>query len=217
MWLYVLRTALSMCVCVSFVFHYCTFVSISMLHFFYIYINYNSLILYTLCNFDVSFVFDYFYINCKDLWNVNKMNEWMNPDPLVFLHGVTEVVNKLKLWFNANLLFLNFSETEFVKFNTRNAYEHDTKILYDNMVIPNSSCIKFLGLNIVNTLSWKTYIDSLLSLVVHIMQSELSNHLLISKPCWWFTMLTFILLFAMAQFLGATLPMLLIFFACKRG
>jgi hypothetical protein len=78
MWLYVLCTALSMCVCVFSMFHYCTLVCISMLHVFYIYIYYNSLMLYTLCNCDVSFVFDYFYIHCKDLWNVNKWNEWMN-------------------------------------------------------------------------------------------------------------------------------------------
>jgi hypothetical protein len=72
------------------------------------------------------------------------------------------VLNKLKLWYNANLLFLNFSKTEFVKFNTKNAYDHDIKIVYDNMEIPNSSHIKFLGVNIVNTLSWKTHIDSIL-------------------------------------------------------
>jgi hypothetical protein len=59
-------------------------------------------------------------------------------------------------------LFLNFSKTEFVKFNTRNAYAHDIKMVYDNMEIPNSSRIKFLGVNIVNTLSWKTHIDPLL-------------------------------------------------------
>jgi hypothetical protein len=37
-----------------------------------------------------------------------------NSDPLFFLHSVTEVLNKLKLWFNANLLFLNFFKTEFI-------------------------------------------------------------------------------------------------------
>jgi hypothetical protein len=56
---------------------------------------------------------------------------------------VTEVLNKLKLWFSLNLLFLNFSKTEFVKFNIKNACEHDIKIVYDNMEIPISSHIKF--------------------------------------------------------------------------
>jgi hypothetical protein len=78
------------------------------------------------------------------------------------LNSVTEVLNKLKLWFNTNLLFLNFSKTEFIKFHTKNAYEQDIKILYDNMEIRNSSCIKFLSINIANTLSWKNHIDSLI-------------------------------------------------------
>jgi hypothetical protein len=85
-----------------------------------------------------------------------------NPDPLLFLNSVTEVLNKLKLWFNISLLFPNFSKTEFIKFNTKNAYEQDIKILYDNTEIRNSSCIEFLGINIANTLSWKNHIDSLI-------------------------------------------------------
>jgi hypothetical protein len=85
-----------------------------------------------------------------------------NPDPLAFLNSVTEVFNKLKLWFNANLLVLNYSKTEIVKFNTKNVYEQDIKIVYDNIEIHNSPCIKFLGVNIVNNLSWKTHIDLLL-------------------------------------------------------
>jgi hypothetical protein len=83
-------------------------------------------------------------------------------DPLVFFDTLTEVLNKLNTWFNANLLFLNFSKTELIKFKTRNVLEYDIKVLYDNIKIYNSAHIKFLGVNIVNTLSWKTHIDSLL-------------------------------------------------------
>jgi hypothetical protein len=78
------------------------------------------------------------------------------------LNSVTEVLNKLKLWFNTNLLFLNFSKIDFIKFNTKNAHDHVIKILYDNTKITTSSCIKFLGVNIANTLSWKNHIDSLI-------------------------------------------------------
>jgi hypothetical protein len=96
-----------------------------------------------------------------------------NPDPLLFLNCVNEVLNKLKLWFNTNLLFLNFSKTDFIKFNTKNAHDHDIKILYDNTETPTSSCIKFLGVNIANTLSWKNHIDSLIpKYSLHVMQSE---------------------------------------------
>jgi hypothetical protein len=85
-----------------------------------------------------------------------------NPDPLVFFDTLTEVLNKLNTWFNANLLFLNFSKTKFNKFKTKNVLEQDAKVLYYNIEISNSAHIKFLGVNIVNTLSWKTNFDSLL-------------------------------------------------------
>jgi hypothetical protein len=49
-----------------------------------------------------------------------------------------------------------------MKFNTKNAYEQDIKMLYDNTEICNSSCIKFLGIDIANSLSWKNHIDSLI-------------------------------------------------------
>jgi hypothetical protein len=62
--------------------------------------------------------------------------------------------------------FLNISKTEFVKFNTKNAYDHDIKIVYDNMEIPNSSRIKFLGVNIVNTISFYYF-----SFLVHVVGS----------------------------------------------
>jgi hypothetical protein len=75
---------------------------------------------------------------------------------------LTEVLNKFNTWFNTNSLFLNFSKTEFIKFKTRNVLEQDTKVLYDNIEISSLAYIKFLGVNIVNTLSWKIHIESLL-------------------------------------------------------
>jgi hypothetical protein len=49
-------------------------------------------------------------------------------------------------------------------FKTKNFYEQDKhiNIAYDNKKISNSSHIKFLGINIVNTLYWKSHIDQLL-------------------------------------------------------
>jgi hypothetical protein len=80
-----------------------------------------------------------------------------NPDPLVFQDRLTEVLKNLNIWFSTNLLFLNFSKTEYIKFKTKNCYEQDINIAYDN-----SSHIKFWGINIVNMLSWKPHIDQLL-------------------------------------------------------
>jgi hypothetical protein len=44
----------------------------------------------------------------------------------------------------------------------KNIYEQDIKTVYDNKEISNSSNTKFLGINIVNTFTWKTHIDLLL-------------------------------------------------------
>ena len=87
-----------------------------------------------------------------------------NSDPFVSQNGLKEVFEQLNRWFNTNLLFLNFSKTEFIKFKTKNIYEydHDINTEYDNKKISNSYHIKFLGINIVNTLSWKNYIDQIL-------------------------------------------------------
>jgi hypothetical protein len=87
-----------------------------------------------------------------------------NPDPLVFQNSLTESFKQLNTWFNTNLLFLNLSKTEFIEFKTKHSYEHDQdiNIEYDNKKISNSSCTKFLGINIVNTLTWKSHIEQLL-------------------------------------------------------
>jgi hypothetical protein len=86
-----------------------------------------------------------------------------NSDPFVFQNSLTEAFKQLNIWFNTNLLFLNISKTEFIKFKTKHSYEHDQdiNIEYDEKKISNSSRTKFLGINIVNTLSWKSHIDQL--------------------------------------------------------
>ena len=56
-----------------------------------------------------------------------------NPDPFVFQNGLKEVFNQLNTWFNTNLLFLNFSKTEFIKFKTKKTCMSMTSILIYNM------------------------------------------------------------------------------------
>jgi hypothetical protein len=87
-----------------------------------------------------------------------------DPDPFIFQDRLTETFKILNIWFNANLLSLNFSKTDYIKFTTKNYYEQDkhTNIAFGNTNISESSYIKFLGVNIVNTLSWKKHGDQLL-------------------------------------------------------
>jgi hypothetical protein len=103
-----------------------------------------------------------------------------NPDPFVFQNSLTEAFKQLNIWFNTNILFLNLSKTVFIKFKTKHSYEHDQdiNIEYDNKKISSSSHTKFLGINTVNTLSWKSHMTNFFpKLALHVMQSELSNHI----------------------------------------
>jgi hypothetical protein len=52
-----------------------------------------------------------------------------NPDPRAFLNSVTDVFNKLKLQFDANLLVLNFSKTDLLSL-IRNVHMNMIQILY---------------------------------------------------------------------------------------
>ena len=60
-------------------------------------------------------------------------------------------------WFKVNLLTLNFNKTQYLEFRTKNYYNVNTQIKYDQECITNASEIKFLGLTIDDTLSWKQY------------------------------------------------------------
>lgn len=84
-------------------------------------------------------------------------------DPFIFQDKLTKAFKILNTWFNANLLFLNFSKTHCIKFITKNSYEQHSciTIVYGNKKISHSCHTKFLGINIVNTLSWKKHIDQL--------------------------------------------------------
>jgi hypothetical protein len=86
-------------------------------------------------------------------------------DPLIFQDKFTEIFNILNLWFSTNLLLLNFSKAHYIKCSTKNLYDQFNRIIIasGNNEISESCYTKFLGINIVNTLSWKRHIDQLLS------------------------------------------------------
>jgi hypothetical protein len=70
----------------------------------------------------------------------------------------------LNLWFSTNLLSLHFSKIHYIKFSTKNLYDQFNHIIIasGNNEISDSCYTEFLGINIVNTLSWKRHIDQLL-------------------------------------------------------
>jgi hypothetical protein len=101
-------------------------------------------------------------------------------DRFVFQDRFIEVLNILNLWFNANLLSLNFSKTHYITFTTKNIFEQGDYISVANSIkkISSSCFTKFLGINITNTLSWKRHLDQLLSkLNTACMRFKLLNHM----------------------------------------
>jgi hypothetical protein len=69
-----------------------------------------------------------------------------------------ERINK---WFQSNFLSLNFEKTKFLQLLTKNSHESDIQVSYNNNKIDNIHNIKFLGLIVDTSLSWKNHIDQL--------------------------------------------------------
>jgi hypothetical protein len=65
-------------------------------------------------------------------------------------------------WFKVNLLTLNFNKTQYFEFRTKNYYNVNTQIKYDQECITSASVIKCLALTIDDTLSWKQHIEQVL-------------------------------------------------------
>ena len=59
------------------------------------------------------------------------------------------------------MLFLNVNKTNYLQFQTKNTQKLDLNITLMNNQITNSKNTKFLGLNIDETLSWKSHINQI--------------------------------------------------------
>jgi len=73
---------------------------------------------------------------------------------LDFNININQFFRNIISWFNSNLLILNFNETYYVEFRTKNYYQVKTEVKYEHKNISNSTETKFLGLIIDETLSW---------------------------------------------------------------
>jgi len=77
--------------------------------------------------------------------------------------NVNQTFQDVNIWFKVSFLALNFNKTQYLEFKTKNFYNVDTQIKYDQECITNASEIKFLGLTIEDTLSWKLHIEQVLN------------------------------------------------------
>jgi len=68
----------------------------------------------------------------------------------------------INTWFKVNLLTLNINKTQYLEFRTKNYYNVNTQIKYDQECITSASEINIFGLTIGDTLSWKQHIEQVL-------------------------------------------------------
>jgi hypothetical protein len=72
------------------------------------------------------------------------------------------VFHDVNSWFHVNFLPLNCNKTQYLKFKTKNYNNVTTQIKF-NQEYTNATEIKFLGLTIDDTLSWKQHIEQLVN------------------------------------------------------
>jgi hypothetical protein len=82
---------------------------------------------------------------------------------LDFNININQTFQDINTWFKVNLFTLNFNKTHYLEFRTKNHYNVNTQINYDRESINNAREIRFLGLIIDETLSWKQHIEQVIS------------------------------------------------------
>ena len=66
-------------------------------------------------------------------------------------------------WFNSKFPSLNFDKIYYMQFINKNNFLNKKHVNteLDNKIILQTNCVKFLGITIDNTLSWKQHIDTI--------------------------------------------------------
>jgi len=98
----------------------------------------------------------------------------------------------MKEWFNSNFLSLNFDKTYYMQFITKNKFLNKINIEHDNKMILQTNFVKFLGITIDNTLSWKQHIDTVTPKLNEACYTIRRSKLYLSNDALkWYTMLFF--------------------------
>jgi hypothetical protein len=84
-----------------------------------------------------------------------------NPDPINFRDDGNKILQHIHEWFDANLICLNWEKTHFMQFTTKNYFFSNFDIIYKNKKLTTADSIKFLGLTLDNSLSWKKHIEAI--------------------------------------------------------
>ena len=65
-------------------------------------------------------------------------------------------------WFNSNFLSLNLDKTYYMQFVTKTKFFDNINVEYDKKLITQANFVKFLGITVDSTLSWKQHIDAII-------------------------------------------------------
>ena len=113
-----------------------------------------------------------FLIYINDLPNVSEVLDfYLFPDDTnIYYESKTlddtektlnEELNKLFLWLNVNRLSLNIDKTNYIIFHHNKPMKDHITIKINNKVIDQKEFIKYLGVLMDSTLSWKFYISNI--------------------------------------------------------
>ena len=86
-----------------------------------------------------------------------------NGDETKFKFNTNEIFNEINKWFHGNLLMLNDEKTYILQFLTKTNHEIKMQVLFSNRKITTTESLRFLGLTIDTSLTWKHHIGELLS------------------------------------------------------
>jgi len=75
--------------------------------------------------------------------------------------NANQIFHGINSWFNVSLHTLNLNKTQYIEFRTKNYYNVNTQIKYDQKCLSNAIEIKFVRLTTDETLAWKQHIEQL--------------------------------------------------------
>ena len=85
-----------------------------------------------------------------------------NPDPINFRNDANKILRHIQKWFDTNLVSLNWEKTHFMYFLTKNNSFNDFDIMYKDKKVTTVVTIKFLGLTLDNSPTWKKHIEAII-------------------------------------------------------
>jgi hypothetical protein len=79
-----------------------------------------------------------------------------------FEENINQIFQNINNWFNSNRLALNLNKTQFLEFRTNHFSTDSIQMDYDQKPMTNATEVRFLGLILDDTVSWKKHIGQLM-------------------------------------------------------